>query len=394
LKRVSRAHEITLLTLVHGSTESDELTRLAVALPELEIRALHVLSRRHPVVRLRALAHTAMAAVPYPWAPYRVNAFARMVSGELSAGDYALVHCDQIQVAYTQFGRGAPPRLLTAHNVESRLVTRLAALDAPHWPGPVLSWQARKVLAAETQALSAFDACIAVSGTDGEALQALAPPLRVAVVPNGVDLEGFRETPVDPSSHILAFCGAMDWAPNADAAAFFAREVLPRIRQSQPQVQFQIIGRNPPASLVRRLTSEAVQFSGTVADVRPYLAAARLVVVPLRSGSGTRLKILEAWAMGRPVLSTTLGAEGLPADDGTNIAIADDAESMAARAVSLLADLSESRRLGAAGRRLVAGHFGWDAVARRLLEVYDDTAGRAGMPDDVRRSPATWRQSA
>ena len=274
-------------------------------------------------------------------------------------------------MAYAVRSDAALPRVLTAHNVESRLASRLAAVEGARWPPAILRWQARKVLAAEVRALTEFSHCVAVSDTDRDALRALAPGLRVSVVSNGVDLDHFFPSPVDPSSRTLAFCGDMGWAPNVDAVTFFVREVLPRIRQVLPEVTFSIIGRGPSDALVRSLSSDSVRFSGTVPDVRPLLSTARLVVVPLRSGSGTRLKILEAWAAGRPVLSTTVGAEGLPVAEGQNIVIADDAETMARRAIFLLNDLSLSSRLGENGRRLVESRFGWDTVAESLLELYE-----------------------
>jgi glycosyltransferase involved in cell wall biosynthesis len=182
----------------------------------------------------------------------------------------------------------------------------------------------------------------------------------------------------------MVFVGAMDWLPNVDGVNFFLGEVLPRIRRLVPRAELWVVGRNPSASRLRTYAGDGVRVTGTVDDVRPYLARASLVVVPLRIGGGTRLKILEAWAMRKAVLSTVVGAEGLPAVDGENIALADTPEGMAARAVALLTDAKGAARLGTGGRRVVEEHFSWKRVANRLLEAYDETVQgarrRAGTP--------------
>jgi glycosyltransferase involved in cell wall biosynthesis len=177
----------------------------------------------------------------------------------------------------------------------------------------------------------------------------------------------------------MLFSGAMDWLPNVDAVKFFVKEVLPLIRTRVPETQLWVVGRNPSGSLVQQLTQEGIRFTGTVDDIRPYLSRARLVVVPLRIGGGTRLKILEAWAMGKPVLSTSIGAEGLPAVDGANIAIADAPEAMAERAIALLHDAASMKQLGASGRRTVTERFAWKHVAEALLQAYEQTLSDAGQ---------------
>jgi glycosyltransferase involved in cell wall biosynthesis len=168
----------------------------------------------------------------------------------------------------------------------------------------------------------------------------------------------------------------MDWLPNVDSVRWFAREVLPLIRRRIPQVRLLVVGREPSRALIDELSGLPIEFTGTVEDVRPYLARAGLFVVPLRVGSGTRLKILEAWAMAKPVLSTAIGAEGLPARDGENIRLADTPDALASRAIMLLQSPLEAERLGAAGRRVVEEAFSWKRVGNRLLQAYGATISR------------------
>src|SRR2546425_9044215 len=212
-----------------------------------------------------------------------------------------------------------------------------------------------------------FDRSLVVSEVDRAELKRLAPELSISVVPNGVDTDRFAPAGIRPAPNVMVFTGVMDWLPNVDGVTFFAREVLPRISRSVPQAEWWVVGRNPAPSLVRHLRSQGIHVTGAVDDIRPYLAQAGLVVVPLRIGGGTRLKILEAWAMGKAVLSTSVGAEGLPVVDGENIALADAAECMAERAAALLSDAAQATRLGAAGRRVVEEHFSWKMDAVRLL---------------------------
>src|SRR5215471_15196951 len=192
----------------------------------------------------------------------------------------------------------------------------------------------------------------------------MAPGTAVSVVRNGVDLTQFTPDSCPEDPHLIVFTGAMDWLPNVDGATFLVREILPRIRKRDPDAHLLVVGSNPTELLVRTLAGPSVRFTRSVEDVRPYLRQARLVVVPLRIGGGTRLKILEAWALGKPVVSTTIGAEGLPIQDGTNIALADSAEAFAQRVIELLKDTPAAGQLGIAGRRVVEELFGWDRVAR------------------------------
>ena len=225
-----------------------------------------------------------------------------------------------------------------------------------------------------------------MSEVDRTEVERSAPGLPTSVVPNGVDAEWFAPSPAASDPDAMVFTGVMDWLPNVDGITFFVTHVLPRIRRVIPRAELTVVGRDPSPSLVRRLTGDGVRFTGTVEDVRPHVARARLVVVPLRIGGGTRLKILEAWAMEKAVLSTSIGAEGLPAVDGENIALADTADQMAERAVELLTDGQLVKRLGAAGRTIVEERFTWNRIADRLLDAYMDTIdGFRSLPPDVAR---------
>jgi len=166
----------------------------------------------------------------------------------------------------------------------------------------------------------------------------------------------------------------MDWRPNIDGVSWFVRHVLPRIRAQFADVVFTIVGRKPSRRTVSALTGDGVRFTGTVDDVRPFMERASLVIVPLLAAGGTRLKILEAWSMGKAVVSTSIGAEGLPAQHGRTLMIGDTPQEFAEHANRVLCDASLQRRLGSEARVTVEGTFAWPVVAKALLRAYEDTA--------------------
>jgi glycosyltransferase involved in cell wall biosynthesis len=173
----------------------------------------------------------------------------------------------------------------------------------------------------------------------------------------------------------------MDWMPNADAIQFFVDQVLPRLRARVPDVTLTVVGRNPPAA-IRALaeTEPAIRVTGSVPDVRPYIERAAAFVVPIRVGGGTRLKIFEAMAMERPVVSTTIGAEGLPVRDGVDAVLADGPEPFADAVAALLQDPVRAAAIGAAAAAAVRADYGWDGVAARFAAICGDVAARGGAP--------------
>jgi glycosyltransferase involved in cell wall biosynthesis len=208
------------------------------------------------------------------------------------------------------------------------------------------------------------------SNTDRETLHQLQPKLPICVVPNAIDTDSFSasaEHRRDDASPVLLFMGGMDWYPNRDAVEYFARAILPLVRAEFPLARFLVAGRNPPTEFVKELsTSRGVEFTGTVPDMRPYLSASTVVVVPLRLGSGTRIKILEAGAAGRPVVSTSVGAEGLELKAEEEIALADDPTAFANSVISLLRDPERRNLMGESSRRVIVERYSHFALKRSL----------------------------
>ncbi|HEX5473905.1 MAG TPA: glycosyltransferase [Vicinamibacterales bacterium] len=368
LRHLARRHDVTYLAFA----APDEPQAHIDGMREVA-RAVHVVPRVDPPkrsVRFYADAARHMAnPLPYAIGKYRSRAFAARVEQLLAEQPFDLVVSDFIVPAVNLPARLPCPALVFTHNVEAEIWRRHAATST----GPVARYlygvQHRRMLRFEGQALARFDGVLAVSEADRDTLGRLYPgALRspAHVVPTGVDTSFFDASAVPADGPALVFTGSMDWLPNEDAMRWFCRDVLPRIRADVPGTTLTIVGRAPTPA-VRRLAEEpGVTVTGRVDDVRPYMAAGAAYVVPLRIGGGTRLKIFEAMAMGKAVVSTTVGAEGLPVRSGEHLLVADDADAFASAVVRLLRHPEERQALGAAARAFVVAGYDWEVVAAEL----------------------------
>ena len=226
-----------------------------------------------------------------------------------------------------------------------------------------------KVRRFEIEACANSTAVLACSERDAQMIRGVCPNARTPVLPNVVDVESYQPAYEDDGRTLL-FVGAMDWFPNRDAVDYFIAEILPRVRRLVPGARFVVAGRNPSQATLRRYSTLAdVEFTGSVVDMRPIIAQAAVCVVPLRMGSGTRMKILEAAAMGKAIVSTTLGAEGLEFADGSEILLADAPQTFSAAAAALLSDPARRRLLGRAARRRVEQLHSIATLRQSLREV-------------------------
>lgn len=256
----------------------------------------------------------------------------------------------------------------THHNVESDLLTRRAQSERHPLVRAYLKLQAGLALEEERRSATRVDLHIAVSERDAELLRSIIPDCKVVVAPNGVDTEYFK--PSSGAGAGIVFVGGYGWLPNRDGMIHFLTDILPRVRASLPDVPVTWIGVVPEA-VKKRLSSEyGVSITGYVDDIRPYLAASRCYVVPLRIGGGTRLKILDAWAMGCAIVSTSQGCEGLEARDGVNMVIRDDPTAFADAVLAVLTDDDLASTLRLAGRRTALSVYDWTNIQAVLLNAY------------------------
>ena len=291
---------------------------------------------------------------------------------------YDVVHAEYSVLGLLPLPRHLP-LVLDAHNIEYRALLRTAK-NASLWRRAWLRWEARRVRRDEETAWRRAALCLATSAVDADEIGRVTQR-PVVIVPNGVDIDQFPilDLRLAEPDHVL-FIGTYRYLPNVDAVHWFAREIWPRIRAARPTARWSLVGLDPPPSVRALGEVPGVNVVGTVPDVRPWLARASVVVVPLRSGSGTRLKILEAFAAGRPVVSTQIGAEGLAVRDGTHLLLADDPVSFAEAVVRLLDCPEHGWSLARAARELVEQEYAWARIGERLLAVYRQLTALRGSP--------------
>lgn len=271
------------------------------------------------------------------------------------------------------------PSVMFTHNIEAEIFKR-------HWQVakfPVHRWlwknQYAKMSQFERETLRAFDTSIAVSDRDCRFFRAEYNVSDCEFIPTGVDTEFFKYRRPENSWQVV-FCGSMDWMANVDGIEFFHDRVWPLVKEQVPMAQMKVVGRNPPDALVRNIgkNSGDWEFTGFVDDVREHVAGAAVFVIPLRVGGGTRIKAFEAMAMGCPVVSTSVGIEGLPVIDGEHYLKADLEDDMAACVVSLMTDESKRMRMSVAARNLVDENFGFQKAAAVFEDICLRTANLRG----------------
>jgi glycosyltransferase involved in cell wall biosynthesis len=391
LRRLRTRHEIHYLAFHDGEPEalqrSSEYSSKAWPVP-------HVSATRTSLRFWVETAQSLFSKLPVAIARKRSRAAKALIDKLLREEDFDIVVSDFLQPAINL--PPGQPFFLFEHNVETVIWQR----HAEQAPDPIqrafFRGQAERMLAFERASCQRALHVVAVSDDDAAQLLELCGTANVSVIPTGVDAEYFfrpnarptaaRSTTTLPSTAPAAtalsadgpanveadllFIGSMDWMPNIDGISWFAREVLPLIRRRLPKCSVTIAGRRPSASI--RSLAEAdplIRVTGTVDDIRPYLWSAKVSIVPIRIGSGTRLKIYEAMAAGAPVVSTTIGAEGLEISSPENIRIADTPEDFANACIELLENRAERDRQADAALRLVREKFSWEVVAQRFEEI-------------------------
>lgn len=368
LRELSKRHAITLLT---SGEDADQEQALRVQLPQCR----EIVCVRHRMPKWRAprfavtLALSWLTGTPVDMFRARIRSLRTQAASRLARGEVDLCVADFLAAMPNVSPAAGVPLLLFAHNVEHMIWKRLAAVERTPWRRALLELEWRRLRNYESAACRRATLTAAVSPIDQARLAGLAPGARVEAVPTGVDIEYFapRDTAETPGQ--IAYVGSMDWHPNEDAVLYFTREILPRVRESVSGTHFIVIGRNPSANLRREAQRCGCTLTGTVDDVRPHLLRAAVCVVPLRIGGGTRLKIYEALAMGKALVSTSVGAEGLPLVDGRHFLCADEPQAFANAVIALLRDPARRRALGRAGRELVERHFAWPKVAVQFEDL-------------------------
>ncbi|MEO6528287.1 MAG: glycosyltransferase [Gemmatimonadaceae bacterium] len=381
LRRLRDHHRVTYVALDDHSSTAEQRARAAEYCDELVLvpwRAAPLKSWR----RALAILANAFSSLPFAVAPYRCSAMTEAIRARCAGPDGAdVVVCDFL-IPALNVPDGLPcPVVLFQHNVEAMIWERRTLVAGNPVLRAYMGEQWRRMRRVERDQCLRFDHVVAVSPEDAAVFREQYGVQRVSSVPTGVDTDFFRPTgTVAQTPGNIVFTGSMDWMPNEDGMTWFVGEVLPLIERAVPGVTLTIVGRNPTAR-VRALADgrSHVRVTGTVPDVRPFLEEAAVVVVPLRIGGGTRIKIYEAMGMERAVVSTTIGAEGLDVANDRHILRADDASAFADAVVSLLQSTERASEIGRAAAEHVRTHFGWASVADQFAERC--LAAAASVPD-------------
>jgi polysaccharide biosynthesis protein PslH len=368
VRALDRAFDTTVLAWARPGEDRQALDRM------LEGR-VHAADRMRPLDALFAEGMGFVLGCPAGYCRY--GWFPSVLKRLLEAEKFDFIHFDHPHTALTwpQIKRMQPDArlVLDAHNVEAEIMERLAE-TAPGWQRKGLRWQAARIRDLERELARNVDLVLTCSEKDAHAFREMGAQ-RVRVVPNAVP-------PLAPAlvaqRHDVVFVGSLDWRPNADAAVVLAKEIWPRCRALLPGARLVIVGRNPPLH-VQALASHDISIEGSVPSVRPYLDRAFATAIPLRAGSGTRIKILEAWAAGVPVIASRIAAEGLPCSDGKDLVLAEEPGEFARALVRLWRDRQLADDLVREGLRTVepftADRIAED-VARDYRELLDPARAR------------------
>lgn len=307
---------------------------------------------------------------PIPYQTRRYHSAAMQAAIDRLAGQEPF---DIIQVESSQLStfdyRGRGLLVIDEHNIEYELLQRMRQNERSPFFRLYYGLEYAKCLADEQRLWQRAAGCLLTSAREEAILREHAPGTPTAVIPNGVDTDYFAPSEVSPDPDSIVFTGRIGYRPNADAVVYFVREILPHILRARPRATVTVVGGQVPSE-VARLAGPNVVVTGAVPDVRPYVARAGVCVVPLRVGSGTRLKVLEGLAMGKAMVSTSLGCEGIPVRGGEHLLIGDEPETFARQVVRALDDQDLARALGRSGRALVETTFAWEIVGQQLADFY------------------------
>ena len=363
IAELARGHQVTVIT-THGNGDDPDGLKQQLAGCERIISVPYAVPKRGSAAFVGAVARSWFSHYPVDLWKWQVPEVRDAVREALAADNVDVCVADFLFAAANVPTSPRVPVLLFEHNVEYLIWQRLANLETSAWKRALFELEWRKLRACEAAACRRAALTVTVSDDDRQRLEDLGADIRAVPIPTGVDTRYFTPRRDAEVPARLVFSGSMDWHPNEDAVRYFADEILPRIRADVPGVSFTIVGRNP-SERVRELGARpGIVVTGTLDDVRPAIAEGSVYVVPLRAGSGTRIKIFEALSMGKAVVSTSVGAEGLALESGRHFLAADTAHDFAQAVIRLLRDPARRRALGDAGRALVEANYSWSKVAR------------------------------
>lgn len=374
MKILAREFDLSLLTIITGAAEHNHISTIERA--GIKCHALFKPGLHGTLKKSLDAVLSYLSPRPYLTRHYCSRSYRRLLDTLHSQHHYDVIHCDSISMTANLQGLDQSRLVLTAHNIEQMIWAGYAEHAGNPLTHAFYKNQYRKVRRLERRLDDVYGHIVTVSAHDKQVLQDHFAAERITVVENGVDPGIYENTiPVENRAGII-FTGSLDWHPNLDGLNWFAHEVYPILRATQPGLQVKIVGRHPSKRLTDLLAGRtAMTLHADVPEIQPHLHAARVMMVPLRIGGGSRLKILEAMASGVPVVSTTKGAEGLEVTPGEHLLIEDDPARFAEVLVNVMEDVDLNRRLAERGLELVKNRYSWEKVARPQADLWRRIAG-------------------
>jgi len=372
LRHLAAQHEVTLLSYYGGQKDAAYETEIRRQFPLAE--TVHTAAPDASTLRgVVDYARHMLSAAPYAVTKFTSPDVRRLIKTWFQEERFDVAVCDFLSASLNFPDTLSIPSVLFQHNVESVLWRRQAAHEPNLVKRAAFTLEAAKMARYERVTVGRFPRVIAVSDRDRQAMTPMTDPSRLTVVPTGVDVETYRAAAGSAGDQPIAmFLGSMDWEANIDAVDYFCREIWPAVTAAVPNARFRVVGRNPHPR-VQKLASDSVEVTGSVPSVVDHLRQAAVFVVPLRVGGGTRLKIFEAMAAGKAVVSTTVGAEGLDVHDGRDVILADTPSRFAEATIGLLLNRERRREVEMAASELAA-RYDWSVIAQRFDAILRDVA--------------------
>jgi sugar transferase (PEP-CTERM/EpsH1 system associated) len=370
VRELAKRHEVSVLA-AGSAHDAADLASLRQVCRRVETVPLRL------TASLRSCASAALAGEPLQAGFCRSSELTRHLADLLASEHVDLVHLEHLRAAHLRGSIPANiPTVFDAVDCISLLQQRTLHASHSIRQRGLAALELHRTRAYEARLLRRFDRVVATSPDDALALSALAPGVEVSVVPNGVDLDHFQPLAGEPEPATIVLSGKMSYHANVSAALYFAREVLPLVRRARPDAQLRIVGSRPPRDLAQLARDPAVTVTGYVPDMREAIGRATVAVCPVTVKVGIQNKVLEAMALGVPVVCNRLGAEGLDAVDGRDFLVGDTSAELAARVIRLLNDRAQRNALGQRGRQFVENHHRWATAAERLEAIHRRAVAR------------------
>ncbi|RKS83223.1 glycosyltransferase involved in cell wall biosynthesis [Haloarcula quadrata] len=353
-----RGHDVTVMSAAAGRD----------SIPELESYCRWVPGRAEPENSYFGALKNLLSQKPYPIKKYSSDGNKKQLKKIINSDDIDIALIEGLHT--TQYGtllsdKYNIPVVYRSHNIETDILRDVMKSTDNLAKKIYLYIQTRKMKKYESETVPEFNKAIMISEEDQTRIHQMCPDVNSSVVPPGIDIDYFSRTTEKVDDNTIVFLGSLDWPPNVDGFRWFYSNIYPKIKEQIPNVSLLVVGKNPPES-IQEISNQSVEITGFVEDIRPYVEAGSAFVAPIRMGSGVRIKVLNAMALGLPVVSTSLGAQGIECENGTNIQIADEPDGFASATVEMIRNPEKGKEIGEGGRKLVEEVYSIPRVAEKL----------------------------